>query len=356
MKRFVRNALQALASSLGVFVLLSLTLLALRVPLGAGFAALWNGAIGNPKDGFWYPISESLVETCPLLLTGLGVGIAWKAGMFSIGGEGQLLMGGLAATVVWRLFGASPGAVLMPTMLICGAFAGSFWAAIAGWLRIKRNVPEVISTIMLNYIALSLVTWLVLGALHGKTQSGPYSDPFSKSQMFPRMIPVAISEVQTRLHAGILLSLLAVPVVFLLLYRTEWGFGIRLLGQNEEAARVARFPINRLRMGAMALSGGLCGLGGAIELLGVNGRLGSDFSAGWGYTAIPVALLGGLNPLGILASSLFFGGLAAGCGNAEREQGVGVPSVVAYVIQAVIVLAIIGARAWRNRAIAEEAD
>ena len=142
MKRFGRIALQALASLLGVFVLLSLTLLALRVPLGAGLAALWNGAIGNAKDGFWYPISETLVETCPLLLAGLGVGIAWRAGMFSIGGEGQLLMGGLAATVVWRLFGAFPIAVLMPIMLICGAFAGSFWAAIAGWLRVKRNVPE----------------------------------------------------------------------------------------------------------------------------------------------------------------------------------------------------------------------
>ena len=333
----------------GVALLLLVTFLCFRVPAGAGFAAMWNGAIGNPKDGFWYPLSETFVETAPLLLTGLGVVVAWRAGLFSIGAEGQLLMGAAAATGVLTIAGKAPSLILIPLMLLVGTLAGCGWSAIAGWLRVKRNVPEVISTIMLNYIALSLVTWLVLGPLHGKGQSGPYSSPMTKEQMFYRPIPVSISEVQTRFHIGVILSFLIVPIVIVVLNRTSWGFGIRLLGKNEEAARVAKFPIDQLRMGAMALSGGLCGLAGTIELLGVNGRLGSDFSGGWGYTAIPVALLGGLNPIGALFSALFFGGLAAACGNAERQQGVGVPSVVSYVIQAVIVLSIVGIKAWRTR-------
>ena len=359
MKPFIarlRNwSIQAFSYLFGGVAILAIAFLCLRVPLGAGFSALWNGAIGNPKDGFWYPLSETLVETAPLLLTGLGVVIAWRAGMFSIGAEGQLLMGGAIATVVWSLANRLPTPILIPLMLLSGSFAGGGWSAIAGWLRVRRNIPEVISTIMLNYIALSLVTWLVLGPLHGEGQSGPYSAPFPKSQMFLRPIPVAISDIQTRFHLGVFVAFLVVPLIYLLLNRTRWGFGVRLLGQNEEAARVAKFPVNRLRMGAMTLSGMLCGLAGTIELLGVNGRLGSDFSAGWGYTAIPVALLGSLHPVGTLFSALFFGGLAAGCGNAEREQGVGVPSVVAYVIQAVIVLAIVGIRAWRQRKNGEEA-
>ncbi|HLJ57556.1 MAG TPA: ABC transporter permease, partial [Chthonomonadaceae bacterium] len=153
---------------------------------------------------------------------------------------------------------------------------------------------------------------------------------------------------------GVLLALVAAPLVALYLYRTPAGFGLRVVGQNAEAARTARLPIDRLRVQAMLVSGGLCGLAGGIELLGVTGRLGRDFSPGWGYTAIPVALLGGLAPGGTLLASLFFGALAAGLDNAQRT--VGVPSYVAYVVQAATVLAIVAGRAWRRRNSDAEAD
>jgi simple sugar transport system permease protein len=143
-------------------------------------------------------------------------------------------------------------------------------------------------------------------------------------------------------------------VVFIYLFYTSNGFGLRVLGQNADAARVARFPVGRLRMQAMLISGALCGLAGAVELLGVTGRLSADFSSGWGYTAIPVALLGGLHPMGVIFSAFFFGALTAGSGNLARFSGVS--SVLINVIQAASVLAVVGVRAWKNRTAASETD
>jgi simple sugar transport system permease protein len=238
-------------------------------------------------------------------------------------------------------------------MLFAGSMAGSLWGGLAGWLRVYRNVPEVISTIMLNYIALNVIGAMVKepGPLHGKTQAGPHSDPIPDALNLPNLIPPAQHGIQVHLHLGIAIALAIVPVAALYLYRTRSGFSIRVVGQNPDAAAVARMPIDRLRLEAMLVSGGLCGLAGAIELMGVTGRLGRDFSPGWGYTAIPVALLGGLTPFGVLASAMFFGALAAGCNNAQRTAGV--PSVVAYIIQATAVLAIVTHRAWRQRSTAE---
>lgn len=340
----------------GMALLLTLALVALRVPVVPAYGALWSGAIGSPDTGYWYPLSETLVKSTPLILAGLSVTVAWRAGMFSLGAEGQLLIGALASLSVWAVWRSGPPAVVIPTMLLSGGLAGAAWSAAAGWMRTRRGAPEVITTIMLNYVALNLIGWLVSdqGALHGRTQSGPHSDPLPTAIALPRVVPLAWAGVQTRLHFGAALALIAVPVVWAILYRTAPGFGMRITGQNPEAARTARFPTNMLRMQAMALAGALAGLAGSIELLGVTGRLGRDFSGGWGYTAIPVALLGGLSPLGTLFSGLFFGALAAGCNNAQRT--VGLPSVVAYVIQAATVLGIVGARAWKNRAAGTEAD
>lgn len=347
--KMVNIALMLTTYGLCVPALLTLVFVALRVDPARAFRALLSGAIGDPESGYWYSISETLVEMAPLLLTGLSVVVAWRAGLFSIGAEGQLLMGALAAVALWNFLPNLPPVLLMVLMLIVGCVAGAFWGLLAGWMRVRRGVPEVISTIMLNYVALSIVGWLVKGVLHGKTQAGPYSDPIPKALSLPRLVPVAWSEVQTRLHLGVVFALLMVPIIATLLGRTRIGFGWKLIGQNEEAARVAGFKIDRLRLQAMLVSGALCGLAGTIELLGVSGRLGRDFSSGWGYKAIPVALLGGLNPTGAMFAALFFGALEAGCANAQREANVGVPSVVSYIVQAVTVLVIVGVSAWQAR-------
>jgi len=351
-----RNALTATGYCGGLLVMITITLWALNVAPAPALQAIWSGAVGDREVGYLAPLSATFLKTSPLLLTGLGVVVAWRAGMFSIGAEGQLLIGALAATGLWAVAGRLTPIVLIPSMMLAASMAGALWSGAAGWLRVHRNVPEVISTIMLNYIALNVIGWLVTepGPLHGKTQSGPHSDPLPAEISLPNLIPIAQSGVQVHLHMGVVLALAAVPCVYIFIYRTAAGHGLRVVGQNPEAARVARLPVDRIRIQAMLVSGALCGLAGALELLGVTGRLGRDFSGGWGYTAIPVALLGGLSPVGALFSALFFGALTAGCNNAQRT--VGVPSVVAYVIQAATVLAIVGGRAWQNRKSGTEED
>jgi simple sugar transport system permease protein len=351
----LRAALQAFAYVGGLFALLVITFYALGIPPGIALAKLWVGAFGDAESGHLYSISETLVDTCPLLLTALSVVVAWRTGLFSIGAEGQLLMGALAATAIGLAGSRLPGPLLSLLMLLGGAAAGAGWGWIAGWMRVRRNVQEVISTIMLNYVALYLVRFMVEGPLQEKAHINQQSDMLPPGALFAHLLPRTWSnDIPTRLHSGFLLALLAVPAVWLLLFRTRDGFGMRVIGQNAEAARVGRFAVARLRLRAMVLSGALCGVAGVIELLGVTGRLYANFSPGWGYTAIPVALLGGLHPVGSLFSALFFGALTAGSGNLNRFAGVS--SVVGDIIQASAVLAVVGARAWQARRTGGETD
>ena len=307
------------------------------------------------KAGIGTRFQKRLVKTTPLLLTGLGVVVAWRAGLFSIGAEGQLIMGAAAAASAARLLPALPGPILTLVMLGAGVAAGAAWGGIAGWLRVKRGVQEVISTIMLNYIALYLLGWLVEGPLQERARRLSQSEALPDAALFARVLPPSLSGgMTTRLHSGVLLALLVTAGVALYLFGTSSGFALRVIGQNPDAARTARLPVDKLRIQAMLISGGLCGLAGVTELLGVSGRLYANFSPGWGYTAIPVALLGGLSPGGTLLSALFFGALSAGSSNLSRFSNVS--SVLIYIAQAAAALAIVGARAWRSRRSANGQD
>ncbi len=347
-KNFGLAVLQVAGYALGLTALLWVTFVLLRVPPLASLAALWTGAFGDAQSGHWYAISETLVKTTPLLLTGLGVVVAWRAGMFSIGGEGQLMVGASAAALVARLLPNLPGPLLTVLMLAAGVGMGAVWGGIAGWLRVRRNVQEVISTIMLNYIALYLLGWLLDGPLQERAHRLAQSEPLPDAALFARILPPSLANgMVTRLHSGVLLALFVTVSVTVYLFRTSNGFALRVVGQNAEAARTARLPVDKLRIQAMLISGGLCGLAGVVEMLGVSGRLYANFSPGWGYTAIPVALLGGLSPGGTLLSALFFGALSAGSSNLSRFSGVS--TVLIYIVQAAAALAIVGTRAWRNR-------
>ncbi len=355
LRRFISWLVQAAGYAAGFVILLTATFLLLGIPPANALTELWKGAFGDAESGHLYAISETLVKMTPLLLAGLGVVVAWRAGLFSIGGEGQLLIGALMATGTARVCHSLPAPLITILMLVTGTVAGAFWGWIAGWLRVRRNVQEVISTILLNYAALYLVGAMVGGPLQEATHTSQQSDPMPDAVLFARLIPRALSAgMQTRLHTGVLIALIAVPIISLFLFRTASGFGVRLLGQNGEAARVARFPVDKLRLKAMLISGALCGLAGVVELLGISTRLDANFSPGWGYTAIPVALLGGLNPAGTLISAILFGALTAGCGSLSRFSGVS--SVLINVIQAAAVLAVVGGRAWRARRSGGEAD
>jgi simple sugar transport system permease protein len=294
--------------------------------------ALWSGAFGD-----LYALSETLTRTTPLLFTGLGVALAFRCGVWNIGAEGQFLAGALAVMAALKIWQPESAWIGIPFVLLAGAAAGAIWAAVPALLLQYRRVPEVISTIMLNFVALQLFSWAIRGPLQEELHRYPQSNEIPAALHLWRFLP------PTRLHAGFFLALLAMGAVSLLLSRTALGFQIRATGQNARASRYAGIPTARAILVAMILGGALSGLGGAVELTGVTFRLFEPFSPGYGYTAIAVALLGGLNPYWVGASALLFGALDAGSGSLQRVAGI--PSVLVSVIQAVTLFFV----AWRNR-------
>ncbi len=276
-----------------------------------------------------YARSETLIRMCPLLLAGLGVGIAFQAGVWNIGAEGQLYVGALAVAALMKPLGALPGALAVPIALSVAFVAGGLWGLAAAVMRTRRNVQEVISTIMLNFLAILLVSWAVHGPLAEASGRSPYSDALPRTLTLPLLMPPA------RLHAGVLIALALAAVAWVLLFRTIWGFKVRATGASTQASLHAGIDPERTIWSAMLVGGGFAGLAGAVELMGVTHRLFENFSPGYGYTAIAVALLGRLNPVGIAVAALLFGGLNAGASGMERDAGV--DKVFVYVVQGIII-------------------
>ena len=323
-----------------VILLLSLALLALGIHLAGyeaelAFRALWRGSFGT-TNAF---LSATLVRAIPLLLAGLGVALAFRAGIWNIGAEGQLLVGAASATALALLPWNLPRVFTLPAMLIAGAFAGMLWASVAEFLRRRRGVLEVISTIMMNFVALHLVGFLVHGPLQEPLGIYPQSAAIAEAARLPRLVP------GTRLHAGFAVALLAAPVLWWWLRSTAGGFRLRLVGANPDAARMAgRIDVARVAGMAFLASGAFAGLAGAIEVSGVTFALYENLSSGYGYTAIVVALLGRLDPLAIIPSAFLFGALESGALAMQREAGI--PSVVVTAMEAVLVLALLLADRW----------
>ncbi|MBY0277721.1 ABC transporter permease [Candidatus Binatia bacterium] len=292
---------------------------------GDAIRALVVGSVGSSSN-----VAATLLRATPLLLTGAAVMLAFKSGVFNIGAEGQFLVGALAATVVGTAPGPQFGRWLLA--LMAGALAGAIWAAIAAGFRIGRAVSEVITTILLNFVALYLVSYAVDGPLQEAARQYPQSDLLVDGAMLWR--PIAGS----RLHIGVALALIAAVLVGVLLSRTALGLRLRAAGSNAPAARLAGFPVLRDLTVAFALSGAIAGLAGAVEVTGVTGRLYERISPGYGYTAIAVALLGGLRSGGVIAAALFFAALSAGAGAMERSAGVS--SVLVLAVQGATLLVI----------------
>jgi simple sugar transport system permease protein len=321
---------------------LTAPLLALAAALGASavviavaggdpllaLGALLDGAFGSADA--W---SEVGVRTCPLLLTGLAVAIAFRAGIWNIGAEGQLLIGAVMVAWLGTHVGGWPAPLAIAVVLGAAALGGALWAGIAGVLRSARGVDEVISTIMLNFIALGLIGWLVNGPLMEAAGTYPQSDAVTAAARLPRLF------TGYRLHAGLLLALLAAGGVWLLLFRTALGFEMRAAGLNLLAARLAGLRTTGALLRALALSGALAGLAGGIEVSAITFRLYENFSPGYGFTAIAVALLGRLHPLGVVVAALLFGALDVGSAAMQRDAGVS--SVLVSAIQATVILALL---------------
>ena len=294
-------------------------------------AALWRGSFGSR----YALLSATLVRATPLVLAGLGVALAFRAGILNIGAEGQLLAGAALAAAVGVSGAATLGVLTLPVLLIGGAIAGAAWAGIAAVLR-RRGVLEVISTLMLNFVAVHLVSYLVRGPLQEPTRIYPQTVSLAGVARLPAIVPGA------RVHLGLVLAVVLAIALWWVLRATAAGFRLRVTGANAAAAASAGMvDTRRVTTRAFLASGALAGLAGACELSGVTYALYENLSPGYGYTAIAVALLARLHPLLVVASGILFGALEAGASAMQRDAGV--PAELVRVAEALLVLVVVAA-------------
>lgn len=333
----VKLALAGLAGIAAIVAAIALLLLIGGYDVPRALAALWTGSVGT-----WYALtSATLVRAIPLMLTGCAIAVAFRAGVFNIGAEGQLLAGGAGATAV-ALIVPNGGALALGLALVTGAVAGAGWAGIAAVLRERFGVLEVISTIMLNFIALYAVSFLVRGPLQEPTHAYPQSSSIADAIRLAR-IPGA-----GRLHLGIVIAVVVTLAAGWVLRHTAVGFRLMAVGESPAAAASAgEIDVKRVTAQAFIASGALAGLAGAIEVLGVTYALYEDLSPGYGYTAIAVALLAGLDPQKVVLTALLFAALEAGAGAMQRDAGV--PSTLVSVVEALLILGVVAAQAFRRR-------
>ena len=298
------------------------------------YAALILGAFGSPYD-----MSETLVIAVPLTLAGLSVAVAFRTGLFNIGAQGQLLVGALAAGWTGSQFPDLPGILLLPMTLISGVVAGGLYGAIAGWLKAVRGVNEVITTIMQNYIVVFVMHWLLQdGPMSAPNALGtPASSPIGAGAILPVIIPNEIVPL-SRLHAGIVLAVLAVIVFWFLLWRTSLGYELRAVGLGARAAAQAGIDPRRRMVLVMFIAGGFAGLAGMIQVSGLFHRVFDGFSAGFGFDAIAVALLGKNSPIGITLAGILFAAFARG--GTLMQANASISSHLVEVVEAAVLFVI----------------
>ncbi|MBV8176923.1 MAG: ABC transporter permease [Verrucomicrobia bacterium] len=290
-----------------------------RNPLLA-YWALLRGAVGS-VDAVAFAFNKST----PYVLSAVGVAICFRARVINIGSEGQLAVGGVAASWIALHLSQWPSFLLIPVSLVAGGVAGAVWACIAAVMRIKRGVHEVLGTLMLNFVGTLVVSEVLHGAMGEPGAGFPQSPLFPQSAWLPSLFP------GTDMHVGIAIAIAAVVASHILFWHTPFGFRLRLLGSGDNVAAYAGASLVRGMLQVMLIAGGLAGIAGAIEVLGVHYRLIEGFSQGFGFNAVAIALLAALNPLAVLPAGLFFGFLEAGALAMQRE--IGVPSSLVFVIQ-----------------------
>ncbi|NNK78851.1 MAG: ABC transporter permease [Litoreibacter sp.] len=313
---------------LGALIMLATNVEPARI--AQSYVALLEGSVGSLNA-----VSETLTAAAPLVLAGLGLALGFRAGLFNIGAEGQILMGGMAAVVVGFSFSSLSPMALLPLSLLAGALAGALYASIAGALRAATGAHEVITTIMLNLISYRLLDYMLrLPSVQKEGRADPISKSVPEAAELPRLLSAI--DPNLRVHAGVFLVLLAVVVVYWILFRSKIGFEFRASGENAEAARFAGIRSGIVIVAAMATAGALAGLAGANQVLGVLGRATPGFSAGIGFDAIAVALLGRSHPVGVLLAGLLFGALEAGGRQMQVDAGVSIDLI--GIIQALIIV------------------
>ena len=302
-------------------------------PLQA-FAAIAQGAAGTEHQ-----IGASLNRSTPYLISGIGVALCFRAGVINIGAEGQIAVGGAGTAAAALLLASAPMPVAIVGALLAGALAGALWAGLATVIHLGRSVHEVLATLLLNFIALLLVQQLLAGPL-GQPGAGFLQSPLMpRATWLPRFAGFDA-------HPGILIAVAAAGALSFALWRTRFGFAVRVAGRSRLAAAYAGFSLWRLTWGVMLPAGALAGLAGGVEVLGVHRRLIEGFSLGFGFKAVTVALLGAAEPLAVVPAAVFIGLLESGSLAMQRQ--VGVPSALVTVIEGLTMLFVLAATATRR--------
>lgn len=298
-------------------------------------------AVGaNPVEAAYYflldPLSnpvrliEVLVKATPLLMTGAAVAFAFAGGYWNIGVEGQLYMGATAATAIGLQMHNFPSWIALPLMVIGGFFAGMAWAVLPALMKVRLKIDEVVTTLLLNYVAIYIVSAILNGPWRDPISQWPQSPEIAASAIFPRLIP------RSRLHLGFILAILIIIGLWFVLSRTTFGLKMRAVGFNLDASRFSGVHVNRVVMTVALISGGIGGLAGASEVAGIHFHLIDALSPGYGYTGIIIATLGSLNAIGVAAAALFIGLVDTGSQTVSRALGV--PAYLGDVLQATLLL------------------
>ncbi len=295
-----------------------------------------KGSFGNVNS-----VAEVFVKTTPLLLAALGLTISNRAQVISIGSEGQIYLGAMGAAAVGLFMGALPVYVAIPLCMLAGIAIGAFWGGIAGWLKVKMNANEVIVTLMMNYVAIELVRYLVNGPWRDPNSVEPFSAQITAGAWLPVLVP------KTRLHIGLLIALGMVVLFWWILHRTTMGYQLTICGSNPAAAEANGINCKRMIVISMLISGGMAGLAGAIELMGVHHRLIEEVSPEYGFTAIIIAILGRGKPVRVMFAAFFFAVLTVGADGMRRSMGI--PSALGTILQALVLLFALGSEMYEQR-------
>lgn len=310
-------------------------------PLEA-YGVMLDGAFGNEASLF-----RTLTRATPLLIIAVGICIAFRAGVINIGAEGQLFVGAISATAFAIYVGAQlPPVVVVPATLLVGMVAGAAWGAVPGFLKARFDVNEILSTVMMNEIAVQLLLFLLSGPMIDPEQLAqgtrvPQSAQLPEASWLARLAP------PSQLHTGLFIGLAAAVIVYLLLWRTTTGFRIRAVGQNRDASRYAGISVPRYLMLGLVLSGALAGLAGAVEVTGITHRVVEGFAVGYGFSGIVVALFGRLHPLGAIPSAFLFGAMLVGADKMQRTMQI--PSATIIVLQGLVVIFVVSSDFWVRR-------
>jgi simple sugar transport system permease protein len=340
------DALLPVIATLAALAVGAVMLLFLKVNPIEAYSALWDGAFGSTNA-----FAETLVKATPLLLVALGICISFRGDVINIGGEGQMIVGALLATYVGLTFTESPGWLIITLAMAAGFVGGAIWGGIPGFLKAYFNVNEILSTVMMNAIAVQLMNFLLRGPMIDPSQAQlaskiPQTARLVDAFHLARLLP------PTRLHSGAVIAVGLAFLVYILLWRTTLGYRIRAVGQNPHASRYAGIKVPRYIVLALLFSGAFAGLAGAVQVYGVNYRMITDgsasgFTGSAGFNGIVAALFGQLHPIWSIPASILFGALLVGANSMQRA--IQVPSALITALNGLVVVFVVSSEIWRRR-------